>query len=118
MASSPAQVKAYAQCTLLSLTMDMEVENESTPNDNNRLSITDCLKFLVDNEFIRLKVYESEGKASEYMPTQLGSACLASSLSPDEGIIVLKELEKARRCFVLENELHVIYQVRFHNLSF
>ena len=43
--------------------------------------------------------------------SQLGLACLASSLSPDEGLTVFKELQKARQCFVLENELHIIYQV-------
>ena len=46
-----------------------------------------------------------------YVPTQLGLGCLASSLSPDEALIVFKELQKARKCFVLENELHIIYQV-------
>ena len=46
-----------------------------------------------------------------YIPTQLGLGCLASSLSPDEALIVFKELQKARKCFVLENELHIIYQV-------
>ena len=43
--------------------------------------------------------------------TQLGSAVVASALSPDEGLAVFAELQKARRCFVLENELHVIYLV-------
>jgi len=71
-----------------------------------------CLKFLEDNEFIRLKQWEAVDKEPEYMPTQLGSACLASSLAPDEGIIVYKELQKARQCFVLQNELHIIYQAR------
>ena len=36
---------------------------------------------------------------------------MASSLSPDEGLKVFEELQKARKCFVLENELHIIYQV-------
>jgi len=75
--------------------------------------VGECLKFLVDNDFIRLQQYETEGKSDEYMATQLGSACLASSLGPDEGITVYKELQKARRCFVLESELHVVYQVKF-----
>jgi len=44
--------------------------------------------------------------------TQLGSAVVASGLSPDEGLTVFAELQKARRCFVLENELHTIYLVR------
>ena len=43
--------------------------------------------------------------------TQLGSAVVASGLSPDEGLAVFIELQKARRCFVLENELHTIYLV-------
>ena len=43
--------------------------------------------------------------------TQLGSAVVASGLSPDEGLAVFAELQKARRCFVLENELHTIYLV-------
>ena len=47
----------------------------------------------------------------KYLPTQLGSATLASALSPDEALAVFRELQKARRCFVLENELHIIYQV-------
>jgi len=48
---------------------------------------------------------------SRYVATQLGSAVLASSISPDEGLLVFSELQKARQCFVLENELHIIYQV-------
>ncbi len=50
----------------------------------------------------------------KYFPTQLGSAVLASALSPDEGLVVFAELQKARRNFVLENELHIIYQVGFY----
>ena len=50
-------------------------------------------------------------EVDHYQATQLGAAVLASSLSPDEGLVVFAELQKARRCFVLENELHVIYLV-------
>lgn len=46
-----------------------------------------------------------------FTPTQLGAAVLASSLSPDEGLTVFAELQKARQCFVLENELHIVYLV-------
>ena len=52
-----------------------------------------------------------QDESQRYYPTQLGSACLASSLSPDEALIVFRELLKARKNFVLENELHLIYQV-------
>ena len=39
-------------------------------------------------------------------------ATVASALSPDEALVVFLELRKARKCFVLENELHIIYLVR------
>ena len=38
-------------------------------------------------------------------------ATVASALSPDEALVVFPELRKARRSFVLENELHIIYLV-------
>ena len=54
----------------------------------------------------------TEGQTVEkYQPTQLGSAVLASSLSPDEGLAVFAELQKARQSFVLANELHIVYLV-------
>jgi len=108
---SPTEVTEYTKCTLLYHIDDESDVSGTEPQNANSEMITKCLEFLERNDFIRIKEYESEGKSPEYMTTQLGSACLASSLSPDEGIIVFKELQKARRCFVLENELHVIYQV-------
>lgn len=51
-----------------------------------------------------------------YAPTQLGSAVVASGLSPDEGLTVFTELQKARKCFVLENELHTVYLVRISKI--
>lgn len=47
-----------------------------------------------------------------YYSTQLGSATVASSLTPHEALIVFKEFNKARHSLVLENELHMIYLVR------
>lgn len=50
--------------------------------------------------------------AASFFATQLGMATVASSLGPDEALLVFSELQKARRAFVLQNELHIIYQVR------
>ena len=58
---------------------------------------------------------DSSQENTKYIPTQLGLGCLASSLSPDEALTVFTELQKARKCFVLENELHIIYQVMTHS---
>ena len=44
----------------------------------------------------------------EYHATQLGSATVASALSPEEALVVFAELRKARHSFVLESELHII----------
>jgi hypothetical protein len=62
--------------------------------------------------FVLCNVSDNE-EIEKYQPTQLGSAVLASSMSPDEGLAVFAELQKARQCFVLVNELHIIYLVRF-----
>ncbi|XP_067676390.1 DNA polymerase theta-like [Haliotis asinina] len=103
-ATAPQDVAAYASCTMLAAT--------SEEQDNNQL-IDTCISFLRENEFVTLKTTKnSDGSTSErFYPTQLGSAVLASSLSPDEGLAVFAELQRARRCFVLEDELHVIYLV-------
>ena len=61
---------------------------------------------------MQLNIFHADGnEVDKYLPSQLGAAVLASALSPDEGLIVFAELQKARRNFVLENELHIIYQV-------
>lgn len=65
-----------------------------------------CIEFLEENEFIRL-----QENGTLYSPTPLGKACLASSLPPDEGLALFRELQRARRCFVLDTDLHIIYQV-------
>ncbi|GIY67889.1 DNA polymerase theta [Caerostris extrusa] len=51
-----------------------------------------------------------ESNEINYKPTRLGLAILASGFSPDDALRVLKELQLARRCFVLENDLHILYE--------
>lgn len=57
-----------------------------------------------------MQVTEEEND-SRVSPTKLGLAVLASSLSPDQALQVLRELKKSRKSFVLENDLHIIYEV-------
>uniref|UniRef100_T1IU43 DNA polymerase theta n=1 Tax=Strigamia maritima TaxID=126957 RepID=T1IU43_STRMM len=47
----------------------------------------------------------------KYVASSLGNAVMASSMPPDDGLIIFRELDRARKNFVLENELHIIYQV-------
>ena len=89
----------YANCTLLAAQLKEEGQEGV---------IQDCVSFLETSEFIRLQ--EVDG-AVRYVATRLGLACLAASLGPDESLKVFTELSKARKQFVLENELHIIYLI-------
>ncbi|KAL9969374.1 hypothetical protein ACROYT_G021583 [Oculina patagonica] len=116
----PQDVERYAACTFFA-----SVPAQQDANDTDAV-IKKTVKFLVENEFVRLQKCddkktnenkENNGEAEEvqadeqrYVPTQLGVATLSSALSPDEALVVFAEVQKARKCFVLESELHIIYQ--------
>lgn len=114
-ATTPEEVEKYASCTMLAASIANP--DSSKPCPSTETSISGCIQFLEENEFIRLQSSGPEAgnpkgsNDTRYVPTQLGLACLASSLSPDEGLKVFVELAQARKCFVLENELHILYQV-------
>ncbi|KYM80156.1 Helicase POLQ-like protein [Atta colombica] len=91
-------LELYINCTLLSLNEQSDVQTFSN----------EAIKFLLDNEFLLLQTTERE---SRWVATPLGKACLAASVPPREGLFLFEELQKARRCFVLDTELHVIYLV-------
>ncbi|XP_048577953.1 DNA polymerase theta isoform X3 [Nematostella vectensis] len=109
--TGPRDVESYAACTFFaSSSRDRDVTSES--------AIPATIRFLVENEFVRLVTSDAKGEGEgdapptdKYVPTQLGAATVVSALSPDEALAVFAELQKARKCFVLESELHVIYQV-------
>ncbi|KAG0422832.1 hypothetical protein HPB47_001354, partial [Ixodes persulcatus] len=102
-ASSPEELSLYWHCTL-----QHALSAGPPPLDA-------CLSFLVQRQFVHLRGGDEGGP--RYHPTQLGLAVLASSLSPDEALCVLADLEQARRCLVLENELHLVYLVTPVHLS-
>ena len=103
-AVTPTDVQRYASCTLYVSSRTQE------DGENTQTIIKNTVDYLVKNEFIYLR--NKESTEDEYVPTQLGQATLASSLSPDEALVVFTDLLKARKCFVLENELHILYQVK------
>jgi DNA polymerase theta len=105
-ASTEEDLKLYASCTLLALL-----------NDVPDAAIQACVAWLVSNEFIRRQIVD-EGK-ERLTPTQLGLACLASSLSPDESLVLLNELKTAmRRGLILDSDLHLVYQVVSQNNNY
>jgi DNA polymerase theta len=128
-ATTRAHVAKYASCTLLAHSIEADRGGSQVEADAQHNCVRGCVEFLEEHEFIRYafpkepsqvvlrncrsftRLQErADGGDTSYIATQLGLACLASSLSPDEGLHVFQELQTARKCFVLENELHIVYQ--------
>lgn len=116
------EIETYASCTLLFAEMSKRMSTSPSDSDSEnttKILLQSTLKFLVENEFIAQRCaakretdLSEEGQNLEFYATQLGVATVASALTPEEALVVFSELRKARRNFVLENELHIIYLVR------
>lgn len=69
--------------------------------------------FLIIN--FEIFILKPDGSDIEkFFPTQLGSAIFTSSFSPDEGLLIFAELNKARKAFVLDSDLHIVYLVCYN----
>ncbi|KAG7483905.1 hypothetical protein MATL_G00043240 [Megalops atlanticus] len=103
-ASTPEDVRTYASCTLLAASM---------PTGEGRGgAIEACVEWLMENEFIQIQEEgDGEHKREKYCPTHLGAATLSSSLSPPEALGIFADLQRAMKGFVLENDLHILYQI-------
>lgn len=101
-ACKKSEIVDYAKCFL-----SFKVEETN--------STEKYLKWLNLNQFI--DIVQSENANETYKPTQLGYAVVGSAMAPDEGLVIFGELQKALQCFVLENELHIIYQITPINIS-
>ena len=116
------EIETYSSCTLLFAEMSKRMStspSDKDSEDTTKILLQSTLKFLVENEFIARRCaakretdLSEEGQNLEFYATQLGVATVASALAPEEALVVFSELRKARRNFVLENELHIIYLVR------
>ncbi|XP_003248103.1 DNA polymerase theta isoform X1 [Acyrthosiphon pisum] len=91
----------YIKCTLLYI---------SNSENLNETPINECLKLLIEHQFVR----ENDNKLS---PTNLGQACLAASVTPEIGLKLIKELDRARQNFVLDSELHLLYLITPYSVS-
>ncbi|XP_041066560.1 DNA polymerase theta [Carcharodon carcharias] len=104
-ASTLEDVRVYASCTLLAASAQ-----EAASIQGN--AIEDAIQYLMENELIQILEEDREGdKIQLYRPTQLGAATLASSLSPPDALRIFADLQKAMKGFVLENDLHILYQI-------
>ncbi|TPX37004.1 DNA-directed DNA polymerase [Synchytrium microbalum] len=66
--------------------------------------VNEALEFLLERDLVC-----KDGECCK--ATKLGMATVASSLSPEEAIVVFQELRAAMNSFVLAEDLHIVYQV-------
>lgn len=98
------ELEAYAKCTLL-----------HSQNSSLKCSLLyDVLKKLLVSELVRI---QQDVDNCSYIATSLGKACLSASMAPDDGLSLFLELQKARQCLVLENDLHLVYLVTPYSVS-
>ncbi|XP_015793184.1 DNA polymerase theta-like [Tetranychus urticae] len=67
--------------------------------------VNEVLNYLVDHKFVRFS------NSSHYESSKLGKAVLASSINPQQALYYVQELEKARKAFVLNSDLHILFEV-------
>jgi hypothetical protein len=67
----------------------------------------DALEYLEKKGFIKWH----GGNLQRFSPSPFGTATFLSSLPPRDAMIVAKDLNQARRCFILSSPLHLLYQV-------
>ncbi|KAK0731602.1 P-loop containing nucleoside triphosphate hydrolase protein [Lasiosphaeris hirsuta] len=84
----------YISKTMLAYTADPILIQEHVEE-----SLADLQKM----EFITVDAF------SNFNATKLGKAIVASSLDPEDGTFVYEELKKALQAFVLDGEMHVLY---------
>ncbi|KAL2525525.1 Helicase and polymerase-containing protein TEBICHI [Abeliophyllum distichum] len=94
---SASDINRYVRCTLL---------NSTKPFEDVVKSAQDSLRWLCHKKFL-----EWSDDTKLYTTTPLGRASFGSSLSPEESLIVLDDLLRAREGFVLASDLHLVYLV-------
>ncbi|WJX16443.1 DNA-directed DNA polymerase [Trifolium repens] len=90
-------INRYVRCTLL---------NSTRPFLDVVKSAQESLRWLCQRKFL-----EWSEDTKLYSTTPLGRASFGSSLCPEESLIVLADLSRAREGFVLASDLHLVYLV-------
>ncbi|KAL2318229.1 hypothetical protein Fmac_032105 [Flemingia macrophylla] len=92
-----SDINRYVRCTLL---------NSTRPFLDVVKSAQESLRWLCQRKFL-----EWNEDTKLYSTTPLGRASFGSSLCPEESLIVLADLSRAREGFVLASDLHLVYLV-------
>lgn len=94
LATSRNTLDDYVRKTLLYQTMDIE-----EVDDFVEASLSD----------LQSRAFIATDSSSSYQATLLGKAIVTSSLDPEDGVFIHKELKRALQAFVMDGEMHVLY---------
>ena len=94
LATHMTAIQEYIQRTLLFHTLDRQVLDTLVQRTVEDLVATGMIA--VDN-------------LGSYSATLLSQATVASSLTPEDGVFVHSELQRALRAFVMDGEMHIFY---------
>ena len=96
LARDPGDIKRYIQCTLLNALNDFQ--------DVVAAGATRALRWLAERSFLSW-----DAESQKWNPTPLGRAAAAAHLDPDRAVAVVADVRKARRCLILETDLHLLF---------
>lgn len=94
LATSDESINDYIKKTLLYQTADRD-------------ELKDAIRSTLE-ELVELKLVSSPADAI-YEATLIGQAVVASSLAPEDGLFVHRELQRSLEAFVLDGEMHSFY---------
>lgn len=94
LATSRESLDDYVSKTMLAYSAE-----PASIQENVEVGLDDLQK----KEFITVDEYGG------FHATRLGKAIVASSLDPEDGIFIHNELKKALQAFVMDGEMHVLY---------
>lgn len=87
--------------------LDEFVRNTLLYHDRDIVKINETVEASLSD--LQARGFISVDQYSNFQTTQLGSAIVTSSLDPDDGIFIHKELKKALQAFVMDGEMHILY---------
>ena len=96
LARDPGDIKRYIQCTLLNALNDFQ--------DVVAAGAMRALRWLAERSFLSW-----DAESQKWNPTPLGRAAAAAHLDPDRAVAVVADVRKARRCLILETDLHLLF---------
>ena len=94
LATHPIAIQEYVRRTLLFHTMEAQDLDSMVEKAINQLIADGFIE--VDN-------------SGSYQATQLSRAVVSSYMTPEDGLLIHGELQRALQAFVMDGELHVFY---------